>query len=683
MTLIRSTVDSIAATIRAWAWIIVVAALVGALAGLAGFRAVAPVYASRAMILVSMPATAIDVTPEDVAATSAVAETYANLATTGALLQRAIDRSGVPTDVISLQKSVRAATLPETSLVEVDVTDLDEARAAMLAGAIAAELIDYPLTGAESTAAPVPLDVTVVDPAVAAETPEGVGIGVTALLAAVLGLLMALTIIVLVEGIRAGDGLESAGGVISRVADALGISWKVAASMTALFIPGIAVVVLVSLLAHSLLAATALAAVAFVLVVSLRWPLLPLFAFALLVPIEELVVLGSLGTISRYAGVLFVIAYGLPRLGRLRISAMPIPAWVYVGWCILSVGWAINPPAAVADLSVLLLLFAVSVLIAAIVSERPAIVAPLMWTYSLSASATALVGIYFYVKGNTIAGDRVAALPGQDPAHYAALLLPALAFTLFQLVNLRSVVLSAAVAAVCMTAIAVSGTRGAWVATIVVIFLFIVPRLNGTLRLISFGGIVLAVLVSLQLPGVQQIVAERAATALSSGGAGRTDIWAVGLNIFRSAPVTGVGLANFPDAYTPQLVRESDVGVYSANNPANRAPHSIIVGTLGELGIVGFTLLALFLVPLMIRRGWGPDGGAIQAALVSLMISALFLDVLGRKQVWFIIGIACGLVYLAQAERVQEAWRQRPGRTVAGPSLRLTEGFREADTQFD
>ena len=39
----------------------------------------------------------------------------------------------------------------------------------------------------------------------------------------------------------------------------------------------------------------------------------------------------------------------------------------------------------------------------------------------------------------------------------------------------------------------------------------------------------------------------------------------------------------------------------------------------------------------------------VQAALVALMVSALFLDVLNRKQIWFVIGIACGLAFLAQA----------------------------------
>jgi hypothetical protein len=39
----------------------------------------------------------------------------------------------------------------------------------------------------------------------------------------------------------------------------------------------------------------------------------------------------------------------------------------------------------------------------------------------------------------------------------------------------------------------------------------------------------------------------------------------------------------------------------------------------------------------------------IQAALVSLMTLALFLDIVSnRKQVWLVIGIAAGLAYIAR-----------------------------------
>lgn len=440
--------------------------------------------------------------------------------------------------------------------------------------------------------------------------------------------------------------------VILRIAATLGISEGAAFLLVAVFIVAMEVVIAAAIATRGLLPTIGVIGALLVLLVSFRWPLLPLFAFAFFIPIEELILIGGLGTVSRYAGIIFIVAYGLPRLGRLRLVTMPIPGWAYLGWAILSVGWALHPEAALAELAVLILLFAVGVLIAVVVAERPTIVRPLLWTYSLSASLTAIVGISIFVTGGSSSDARVAALPGQSPAYYAALLLPALAFSLHQLIEHRATIMSTAVATVCLIGIVVSGTRGAWVSAAAIVLLFVLPRLSWSRRVLTFGAIAVLLIGSLQLPGAASLV-HRAEIAVSSGGAGRTDIWTVGLTIFEAAPVAGVGLANFPVAYTPELVRESDVGVYSANNPASRAPHSIIVGTLGELGMIGFLLLASFLLPLLLTRGWGPDARAVQAALVSLMVSALFLDVLSRKQVWLLVGIGCGLAYLARTQQGQ------------------------------
>src|SRR5690242_13762353 len=45
------------------------------------------------------------------------------------------------------------------------------------------------------------------------------------------------------------------------------------------------------------------------LVVSLRWPLVPLFVFVALVPIEDIVLVEGIGTLSRLVGVLFAVVY--------------------------------------------------------------------------------------------------------------------------------------------------------------------------------------------------------------------------------------------------------------------------------------------------------------------------------------------------------------------------------------
>ncbi len=450
--------------------------------------------------------------------------------------------------------------------------------------------------------------------------------------------------------------LDGIGPALARIRETFGISERrariVAVAALGAVVVGVSVATRLGLLFEAAGVAAAFAAV----LLSLRWPVLPLFAFVMLIPVEQVFVLGG-GTLSRYAEILFIVAYAVPRVGRLTIRAMPVAGWGYVAWAILSLGWALDPIETLLEIQVLALLFITAVAIAVLVTDRPTIVRPLLWAYSLSAAATAALGVYATLISGAIGGanDRAAALQDQNPAYFAAILLPALVFSLFELINGRQVVISTVIAALCSAAIAASGTRGAWVAVIVVVAVFIMPRLAPAKRVGSILVIATAGLIALQVPGLAPFVLERAETAVTTGGAGRTDIWSVGLTIYQSAPVTGVGLANFPTAYTPERVRELDVGVYSAHNPAFRAPHNIVIGTLGELGLIGLFLLTTFLLPLVLRRGWGPDAAVVQASLASLVVTALFLDVLNRKQVWLLVGIACGLAYVARILREREA----------------------------
>ncbi len=374
--------------------------------------------------------------------------------------------------------------------------------------------------------------------------------------------------------------------------------------------------------------------------------LLPLFAFVALIPVEDALSVGGVGTFSRGAAVVFALLYAVPRIGRLTVRAMPLAGWAYVEWAVLSTVWSINANAALSELSTLVQLFAIAVLVADVIVHDPSLVRPLLWTYSISASVTAALGMLAFLEGNRVANDRVAALPGQDPAHFAALLLPAFIFCTFELLRGRRQYLSLPVAMFSLVGIILSGTRGAWVSIVAVLALFVFPALElrrkigaVILLLVAFGAL-------LQIPGVGNLIVDRVATAGATGGAGRTDIWSVGLVIFETSPVIGVGYANFPIAYTPQLVMEAGVGF---GQGAYRAPHNLLISTSAELGLVGLGLLSLLLVPLVVRRGWGPDAQAVQAILAAFTVDGLFLDLFGnRKQVWLIIGIVAGLGYLAR-----------------------------------
>lgn len=449
----------------------------------------------------------------------------------------------------------------------------------------------------------------------------------------------------------------------ARIGAVLGVGPKLSWLVVLLGLTGLAALVALATQLGLLPMLLGVMAIALVSGVSLRWPLLPLLLFAALIPIEEVVVIEGFGTVSRLAGLLFAITYGVPRVGRLAFGAMPPAAWAYLAWAALSLGWAIDPDAAWAQLPTLLQLFLIAMLVADFVVRRPAIVRPVLWAYSVSAAATAVLGIQYYLAQGT-AGTRGAGLEEQNPAQFAAVLLPALVFGLYEVLNGNRRILGGAITILTGVGVVISGTRGAWLALAVVVLLIVLPQLQPRRRVATIMIMVALAIGAYQVPGVADMVTERAETAVSTGGAGRTDIWSVAGTIYASAPLFGVGYANFPVAYTPDVVRASNV--VSWVNLEGRGPHNVVVGTLVELGPIGLTLLALFLGPLILRRGWGPDAATVQAALASLVTLAVFLDILyNRKQVWLVIGLAAGLSYIASRIRDPGVIGGRP----AGPPM--------------
>ena len=448
--------------------------------------------------------------------------------------------------------------------------------------------------------------------------------------------------------------------VSTRLGAALGIGPRPAVALVVCGLMGLALAVAFTTRLGLLPMAVVLAVGGVGALVALRWPLLGLLALALLIPVEEVAIITGFGTLSRFAGLAFAVTYAIPRLATLRLGVIPLAGWAFIGWAVLSTAWAISPATAWTELPTLLQMFVIALLIGDFVTRDPSIVRPVLVAYSVSAAAMSVISIVSYVAGAGL-DVRAAALEGQNPAQFAAVLLPAFAFGFNEVVNGKRRVAGGLIALLTLVGVVVSGTRGAWVA-VAVIPLFILPNLSPKRIAASLAVGAALLLVTYQIPGVSELVSDRAATALSTGGAGRTDIWSTGLVIYSSSPALGVGYANFPVAYTPEVIRLAGVTSYTY---AGRGPHNLVVGTLAELGPLGLLLLTLFVLPLAINRGWGPDASTVRAALASLLTTALFLDILGnRKQVWLVIGLTAGLVYLARKTREPAT----PALTGGGPA---------------
>jgi O-antigen ligase len=239
-----------------------------------------------------------------------------------------------------------------------------------------------------------------------------------------------------------------------------------------------------------------------------------------------------------------------------------------------------------------------------------------------------------------------------DPNHFANSLLAPLAISAVALLNARnpSRLFFAAVALVVIAAgIVMSLSREALIATIVlagVLLWFSRRRVVGLIVGVTIGLPVFAGLLTL-FPQI----AVRMNEILSSGGAGRTSIWQVGLLAWEQRPFFGWGAGGALDAYDRNYL-----AVFQFYNAGwGRPPHNTPLHALVELGLVGALLMgaAYFTTFRPLRRI--PRGhrlydlrAAFTAALVALGVCSLFIDLANYKYVWIVYATIAQIGVLAR-----------------------------------
>lgn len=406
-----------------------------------------------------------------------------------------------------------------------------------------------------------------------------------------------------------------------------------------------------------------------VLAVAIARPTTLLYLYCAAIPFNFALPPGPAGTVARIAGVVFFVGYLVRDPGALHPRAVPVAGWLFVGWSLATVLWAIDTQLSFNSWMSLAQLFGVTVLIASLVARNPSIVRNTLWTYSISATATAVVAIVAYAGGTGIF-SRATAFADQDPALFSSIVLPA-AVVLMGAVQdpaTRGLVRMGALGAlvVCVVALALSGTRSAWAGFVVAtVALFILRRDWRQVLAVAVLAVGMLIVVA-AVPGVGDFLVGRVASSLASGGSGRTDIWAVGLSILASAPLLGVGLGNFGQAFTPYAIAHASASNASGALFYDRGAHNVYLGLTVETGLVGGVLLILFVVSALALRTTDRVGTVVRVALVSLAVQAAFLDILAQKQIWLFLAIAVGLSG-ARVAAGRDA--PRPSRTVTGERI--------------
>jgi exopolysaccharide production protein ExoQ len=386
-------------------------------------------------------------------------------------------------------------------------------------------------------------------------------------------------------------------------------------------------------------------------------PFYALLAYVLLIPLEQIAVFAVLGTPTRMAGILFLFTYLYHQRFQINLRVIPIAGWFWIFWVTASLIW--SPELNWAYYFQIIQAFVSTILIADFVARSPQQLNTILNSYLAVALATAFLGIYNFFSN---AGDltqfsgssRTEGFEGQGVEHFAFALIPAL-FTAFHRIvdvkyrHLRW--LNVVLILIFSVAVILSGTRGAWMATIGGLLLVYFPRLKSRQIATVSLVIILSVFVASQIPAVVNFAHYRLQDAISSGGTGRTTIWLVSWQMYLEKPIFGIGWRMAE--YTMDLSHFNKVPVditWFEERFRPRVTHNIYLQNLLELGIIGFIFFMAWLFqtlwPLarndsMLRS----ERTLVLIILVAILVGGITNPEFHKKYYWFALALAQGIRY--------------------------------------
>lgn len=418
--------------------------------------------------------------------------------------------------------------------------------------------------------------------------------------------------------------------------------------------------------------------------ISVRYPVIfPLGLYAFLIPFDNVMWLNVGGTVTRYLGILVIVAFGANRIvvakGRLLKPSHVVWGWAtFLALAGLSTLWAVAPHETLSSLFTITGLFLIYFLVGVYpFTERDySLLTKLIITGSTIAAIYVLVS---HLRGITFPHSVRASLilgAGRttDPNHLAASLILPLLLSFEWNVESRGVqkMLALASAVVIASGIFLTGSRGGMLGAAIALLVFF-WRIRHRVRLRSItatflSAVLLAGLILSFIPAPHQFIARlNPETLIESGGVHRFYIWRVGFKAFLYRPLDGYGYNNFPYAY--ELFRD----VVPGNYLPYRAAHNIYLQTFAELGLIG-GLLLLFIVWQhwrLVRRLARRNRLAIplEAAFAGVMVTSATLGTLNYKYFWLLFT----LVVLRAAIQRQTMVSQSPRRVDKEPEVMVTE----------
>lgn len=126
--------------LRRWLWLLIASVLLAGGAAYLVSNSLTKLYDASVTLIVGQSLSSSNPDINQLLASQRLSQTYADLATTGDLLAKVIDKTGLDTTPTDLKKVVKADAPTDSTLVTITVTDPDPVQAATIANAIADQL---------------------------------------------------------------------------------------------------------------------------------------------------------------------------------------------------------------------------------------------------------------------------------------------------------------------------------------------------------------------------------------------------------------------------------------------------------------------------------------------------------------------------------------------------------------
>ena len=410
--------------------------------------------------------------------------------------------------------------------------------------------------------------------------------------------------------------------------------------------------------------------------------------FVFSVPWENAIQVGHIGRASKALGYLTVLVWGLGVLAHKRLrkpDSLQKAFLLFLIWNGLTLYWSLDPTATLSAFMTYAEMFGLLLLFWNLY-DREVLVTAALQAYVLGA----------FIAAGSIIVNYLAAPAARFPEHERisalgyktdgiALVVAVAAPAAWYLAAgpragehpLSARALNYAYLPVAVVAVAMTGTRGATVASIPTALLIIwsLWGASGGRRVAAVAAVALAGVALIQFAPTGQL--NRIATAgdlaeSTPQGAlgGRVEIWRDSAQVFIQHPIAGVGTDAHRAAIAPRLEQRS------AYKKAEKEAHNTYVSVLVETGLVGFMLFAFIIISLirrvLQRTGWDRWYWSVQLAVLAL--GAMTLSLEDSKALWIMTSLAVASAAAAKTQEARapdESWSARRSRTAPRPSPRL------------